>query len=207
MRPFIRKQKQGQLRARVCGGQPPRMAAGTSRTICPAPAKPFTEDTADKLGVDARTVRRQVQIAKDVTPEAQEVIENSGAKVTQQNLLKLSRLSPGQQTEAAAKLVSGEIKSVDDYGKSKEESEAEQMDYYKTGAFLTDAFCKAVSGLYGVPNGHREHLDNYRSMLSAEQLQEMLKSAQSGRDLLADYIDFLSSELDYAQNEERKASA
>ena len=65
-------------------------------------ARPFAEDTADKLGVDARTVRRQVQIARNLTPEAQEVIEGSDARVTQQNLMKLSKLAPEQQAEAAA---------------------------------------------------------------------------------------------------------
>ena len=79
--------------------------------------KPFAEDTADRLGVDARTVRRQVKIAKDLTPEAQDIIEKSGAKVTQQNLSKLCRLDPEQQKEAVGQLVTGEIKSVDEYGK------------------------------------------------------------------------------------------
>ena len=79
--------------------------------------KPFAEDTADKLGVDARTVRRQVKIAKDLTPEAQSIIEDSGERVTQQNLSKLCRLDPEQQKEAAGQLVSGEVKSVDEYGK------------------------------------------------------------------------------------------
>lgn len=82
-----------------------------------ARTKPFAEDTADKLGVDARTVRRQVKIAKDLTPEAQSIIEDSGERVTQQNLSKLCRLDPEQQKEAAGQLVSGEIKSVDEYGK------------------------------------------------------------------------------------------
>ena len=82
-----------------------------------ARSKPFAEDTADKLGVDARTVRRQVKIAKDLTPETQSIIENSGKKVTQQNLSKLCRLDPEEQKEAAGQLVGGEIKSVDEYGK------------------------------------------------------------------------------------------
>ena len=67
----------------------------------PTPAKPFPEDTADKLGVDARTVRRQVQIAKDLIPEVQDKIEQSGQKFTQQDLIKLSLLDPEQQKEAA----------------------------------------------------------------------------------------------------------
>ena len=81
-----------------------------------ARSKFFAQDTAEKLGVDERTVRRQVKIAKELTPEAQEIIEESGVSVTQQNLDKLSRLEPEQQKEAAEKLVSGEIRSVDEYG-------------------------------------------------------------------------------------------
>ena len=80
-----------------------------------ASAKPFAEDTADKLGVDARTVRRQVQIAKDLTPEVQNLIEQSDHKFTQQDLIKLSRLSPEQQKEAADWIISKKVRSVGDY--------------------------------------------------------------------------------------------
>ena len=83
-----------------------------------ARSKSFAKDTADTLGIDERTVRRQVEIAEDLTKEAQDIIEEfeeSGAKVTQQNLLKLAHLESGQQAEAAEQLVSGRIKSVDDY--------------------------------------------------------------------------------------------
>lgn len=61
----------------------------------------FTQDTADKLGVSPRTVERQVQIAKNLTPEAKEIIQSSGRKITKENALKLSRLEPEQQQEAA----------------------------------------------------------------------------------------------------------
>ena len=81
----------------------------------PAPARPFAEDTADKLGVDARTVRRQVQIAKDLTPEVQDLIEQSDHKFTQQDLIKLSRLNPEQQKEAADWIISKKVRSVGDY--------------------------------------------------------------------------------------------
>ena len=67
----------------------------------------FAQDAAEMLGVNERTVRRQVKIAQDLTPEAQEVIEHSGMKVTQQALSQLSRLAPEQQREAAELLVNG----------------------------------------------------------------------------------------------------
>ena len=78
-----------------------------------ATTKSFIDDTADKLGVDPRTVRRELQTAKNLTPEAKEIIK--GAKVTKSDALKLSRLTPEQQTEAACQLVSGDIHSVDEY--------------------------------------------------------------------------------------------
>ena len=75
--------------------------------------KSFVDDTADKLGVDPRTVRRELQTAKNLTPEAKEIIK--GAKVTKSDALKLSRLTPDQQTEAASQLVTGDIHSMDEY--------------------------------------------------------------------------------------------
>lgn len=64
-------------------------------------AKSFVKDTADKLGVSPRTVERQIQVAKNLTPEAKEIIQSSGRKITKESALKLSRLEPEQQQEAA----------------------------------------------------------------------------------------------------------
>ena len=68
-----------------------------------ATTKSFVQDTADKLGVSPRTVELQIQTAKNLTPEAKEIIK--GAKVTKSDALKLSRLPPEQQAEAAVHLV------------------------------------------------------------------------------------------------------
>ena len=38
-------------------------------------SKTFVEDTSEKLGIAPRTIRRQVQIAKNLTPEAKEVLK------------------------------------------------------------------------------------------------------------------------------------
>ena len=83
-----------------------------SRKMRPT-TKSFAQDTADKLGVSKSTVEREIQTAKNLTPEAKEIIK--GAKVTKSDALKLSRLTPEQQTEAACQLVSGDIHSVDEY--------------------------------------------------------------------------------------------
>ena len=75
--------------------------------------KSFAQDTAEKLGVSPRTVELQVQMARNLTPEAKEIIRDT--KITKSDAIKLSRLSPAQQLEAASQLVSGDIHSVDEY--------------------------------------------------------------------------------------------
>ena len=82
-----------------------------------APPKNILPDTAEKLGVDPRTIRREIQTAKNLTPTAKEIIRDSETKVTKTDALKLSRLEPAQQEQAATQLVAGEIKSVDEYKK------------------------------------------------------------------------------------------
>ena len=67
-------------------------------------AKPFSEDTADKLGVSKRTVERLVQTAANLTPEAKKTIRDAGDKITKGAALKISRLPPDQQAEAAVVL-------------------------------------------------------------------------------------------------------
>ena len=66
--------------------------------------KPFSQDTADKMGVSRRTVERLVQTAANLTPEAKAVIRDADGKITRDAALKISRLPPGQQTKAAKSL-------------------------------------------------------------------------------------------------------
>lgn len=77
--------------------------------------KSFVDDTAEKLGVNPSTVRRQVQTAKNMTPEAKAIIRDSGAKVTKKDAMKLSRLEPVQQKDAASQLAAREIRSMAEY--------------------------------------------------------------------------------------------
>ena len=67
-------------------------------------AKPFSEDTADKLRISKRAVERLVQTAANLTPEAKKTIRDAGDKITKGDALKISRLPPDQQAEAAAVL-------------------------------------------------------------------------------------------------------
>lgn len=91
-----------------------------------ATSKSFVQDTAEKLGVVPRTIERQIQTAKNLTPETKEIIKKSDQKISKEAALKLSRLGPEQQKEAAALLAAKEIRTVDEYtAKVKGAQEAE----------------------------------------------------------------------------------
>lgn len=101
-------------------------AVGMNKTIgnnvaakSAATSKSFVQDTAEKLGIAQRTIRQQIQTAKNLSPETKEIIKDTDTKITQKTALKLSRLEPEQQKEAASLLAAKEIKSVDDYKAAK----------------------------------------------------------------------------------------
>lgn len=103
-----------------------------------ATTKSFVQDTADKLGVSPRTVELQIQTAKNLTPEAKEILRDSDTKITKQSALKLSRLAPEQQSEAARQLAAGDIHSVDEYSPTGPEAaipppEAPAVPYVSSG--------------------------------------------------------------------------
>lgn len=84
-------------------------------------SKSFINDTAEKLGVHPCTVARQIQTAKNLTPETKEIIKGTDTKISKKAAMKLSRLKPEQQEEAAALLAAKEIKTVDEYTMAKQE--------------------------------------------------------------------------------------
>ena len=69
------------------------------------------------LGVSPRTVERQVQVAKNLTPDAKEIIQSSSKKIAKGDVLKLSRLEPSQQTATAQKMVSEVENCISKYRK------------------------------------------------------------------------------------------
>ena len=118
--------------------------------------KSFAEDTAEKLGVSTRTIERQIQTAKNLTPEAKRIIRNSDTDISKSDALKLSRLESEQQEEAAAQLVSGEITSMDEYEKpyslggkryaTLEESVADLKNPDKDAAYTADTLLAGMDG-------------------------------------------------------------
>ena len=130
----------------------------------PVTTKSFVEDTAEKLGVDPSTVRRQVQTAKNLTPEAKNIIRSSDTDISKTNALKLSRLAPSQQKDAATQLVTGEISSMDEYKKpytlggkhydTFEESVADLKNSEKDASYTADTLLAGMDGF--IDNFHRD---------------------------------------------------
>lgn len=127
--------------------------------------KPFSQDTAEKMGVSPRTVERHVQIGENLTSETKEILRGANTKITKQNLTKLSRLEPEQQTEAAKRLTEGAIKSVDEYTAGSTVT-IQEVNYYRTGAFIVDAFSQYNSALTHIPEAYKLWLEHYREILS-----------------------------------------
>ena len=81
------------------------------------PRKSFVDDTAEKMNVTPRTVRRQLQAAKGLNAEAGNIIKDAKLKISKKGTMELSRLEPDEQREAASMLVAGEVKTVEEYEK------------------------------------------------------------------------------------------
>ena len=160
--------------------------------------KPFSQDTAEKMGVSPRTVERHVQIGENLTSEAKEILRGTDRKITKQNLTKLSRLEPEQQMEAAKQLTEGTIKSVDEYT-AEDAATVREGNYYQTGAFLVDAFSQHNNALGRIPEAYKLRLEHYREILSSEQIKAMIGIAKGSIKMLQDYINFLNNELEVSE--------
>ena len=160
--------------------------------------KPFSQDTAEKMGVSPRTVERHVQIGENLTSEAKEILRGTDRKITKQNLTKLSRLEPEQQMEAAKQLTEGAIKSVDEYT-AEDAATVREGNYYQTGVFIVDAFSQQNSTLAHIPEAYKLRLDHYREILSHGQIKAMIGIAKGSIKMLQDYINFLNNELEVSE--------
>ena len=95
-------------------------------------SKSFVQDTAEKLGVVPRTVERQIQTAKNLTPEAKEILKSSDKKISKKEALKLSRLEPADQKEAARLLTTQGIRNISEYGENRKKVSGETAETAKT---------------------------------------------------------------------------
>ena len=176
-------------------------------------AKAFIQETADQLGVDKSTIARQIQTAKNLTPEAKDIIRGADVKITKANTLKLSRLAPEQQKEAATQLVTGAIRSVDEYHPASEKSESTptiqdfaadlknpdkdrrptSSSFLMTFSCSLHRFCQSVKS-YAV----NEYVPVFPT-LTQEQLDQVRQEINSVRDALEDLYETIEGK---AKNEQ-----
>ena len=86
--------------------------------------KSFIEDTATVTGSHPSTIARHIKVASELAPEAKEILRGAKKPVSSSTLKKISKLPPIQQEEASSLLVSGEIKTIDEYTSKQKASEA-----------------------------------------------------------------------------------
>ena len=67
--------------------------------------KSSATDNAKKFTISRRTLERQIRIAKNLTPEAREILRDIACAIPSATALMISDLSPGQQRQAALLLV------------------------------------------------------------------------------------------------------
>jgi len=80
-----------------------------------APGAPVrtTQDIAQEIGVSKRTLRENIQLARDLTPEAKAVIREK--ELPKKEALALARKSAYVQNTFSKKLATGEVKNFADY--------------------------------------------------------------------------------------------
>ena len=100
--------------------------------------------------------------------------------------------------KAAKRLAEGTIKSVDEYTTDGVATKRKD-NYYCSGAFIVDSFSQHNSNLCSIPEAYKLRLDNYRKMLSPQQIKDMICIAKDSVKMLQDYIAFLNNELEVSE--------
>lgn len=80
-----------------------------------ATTKSFVEDIAEKQGIAQRTVRREIQTAMNLTPEAKRIVKDGDMKIFKKAALKFLQMEPREQKEVAKPLAAREICSMEEY--------------------------------------------------------------------------------------------
>lgn len=154
--------------------------------------KSFSQDAAEKLGVSPRTIERWIQIARDLTPEAKEILQHSDKKISQQNLLKLTHLDPEHQEEAAEQLVSGDIKSVDEYEPLiKLDSNGEWC--IDRVAVYTKEFKEHTNRILEMAGWYARQRDYFCANISSHQLKTLEWQSEVTADALRNFIQILKN--------------
>ena len=159
-----------------------------SCTVQPT-TKSFLDDTAEKLGVHRSAVARMVQIAENMTPEAQEILKNT--KVGNGTLLAISRMTPEQQTEAATLLAEGKIKSVKEYQATPPDVETDgtEDDGEDIFEFLIDFEKTTLNMRKEMENFNKRRYQLVMPFITPEELSDMEKQADAVHAALKGFIE------------------
>lgn len=168
------------------------------------PPKSFTRDTAEKLNLSTSTVDRRVRIARDLTPEAKQVIRGADKKFSQKEELKLTRVPAEHQEAAAKQYAAGGIKTVPEYkpaptGKQYstfQESLADLKNPDKDCSCTPDVFLTEFSLFVKNFQGQLDlfRADDYRTVfprLTEEQFGFLRKQVDIIRSSAEDYLKFV----------------
>ncbi len=162
--------------------------------------KSFIEDSADVMGSHPSTVARHIKIVSELTPEAKDILRGAEKPVSSAVLKKISKLPPEQQTEVSSLLVSGKIKTVDEFLVKPPDTDTttEQTSHENNSmANLSPEQSAAIMGMAYLAdevNGHvRDFLrqEETFSTLSRENIQyvmEMLSTMHESLDYLRDML-------------------
>ena len=151
--------------------------------------KSFLDDTAEKLGVHRSTVARMVQIAENMTPEAQKILKNT--KVGNGTLLAISRMTPEQQTEAATLLAEGKIKSVKEYQATLPDVETDgtEDDGEDISEFLIDFEKTTLNMRKEMENFNKRRYQLVMPFIKPEELSDMEKQTDAVHAALKGFIE------------------
>jgi ParB family chromosome partitioning protein len=78
-----------------------RRGSGEGATVSVSELNSFTQDTAARVGVSKRTVEQRVQIATNIEPATLDLLRGTAVEDSNTDLLKISRMEPGQQRQVA----------------------------------------------------------------------------------------------------------
>ena len=154
--------------------------------------KSFIEDTASVTGSHPSTIARHIKIATDLTPEAKETLRGAKKPVSSTTLKKITKLTPDQQKEVFALLVSGEIQTMDEYlakGQPQEsESVTEEFPKEQIAAMMGMAYF--ADGVIEHTNDFLKQADTFAQMLRENLLDvlKMLDAINSSIQVLGDVV-------------------
>lgn len=156
-----------------------------------AKKKTFTEDTADKMGKNQRTIQQEVQIAENIIPEVKKEIKKVKIKDKplenkKSDLIELSRLTPKKQQE-----VMEELKK--DKHKTMKVKEAHQKVLLDELVYRIKKEVKWKLQIIDIPDLEEASFREYRSGINERILNELNVDTE---DLVAK-IDFTSKVENY----------